>query len=408
MNIKNTCRACNEFAIRNIFPLGWLILLTGMFWLDRSGTYHRLFYWLLVLPCAFVLLSDFKTYRHLLRQPIFLVILIFLAYMLATLFWSSIDRNLIRGVKIPFLTLIFILSAAIFYLKARQRFEAVLHISALIATVAAACSLVYYNYNIYTSGYSERLSGYFLLDNALISTHVYGAFATYWLTQIFLSGRAKTISIISMLIIVILLIQTGSKTPFVAIGLALAWLLFIQGKQKECIAGMFFVMACALIQYKISISFNTWTGYSFRPEIWAEIIRQISESPWFGLGYKSPIVVQVSGHEFYDNPHNIPLAVLHAGGIVGFVLWMLIYVYALRFSWQFRKDNLVIMASTWLIYGIGGGLTEGRAFMSLPKEHWFLIWIPLAILFAASASQSKKDGKDSSKEDCEKICNKSD
>jgi hypothetical protein len=35
-----------------------------------------------------------------------------------------------------------------------------------------------------------------------------------------------------------------------------------------------------------------------------------------------------------------------------------------------------------VVFGFVAGLTEGSAFFSRPKEQWFLIWIPLALLAA--------------------------
>lgn len=34
------------------------------------------------------------------------------------------------------------------------------------------------------------------------------------------------------------------------------------------------------------------------------------------------------------------------------------------------------------MFGLAAGLTEGNAFLPRPKEHWFLIWIPMALLYA--------------------------
>jgi hypothetical protein len=48
---------------------------------------------------------------------------------------------------------------------------------------------------------------------------------------------------------------------------------------------------------------------------------------------------------------------------------------------------MLIIASTWLIFGIGAGLTEGGGIISRPKEHWFLLWIPLALIAALSINQ---------------------
>ena len=48
-----------------------------------------------------------------------------------------------------------------------------------------------------------------------------------------------------------------------------------------------------------------------------------------------------------------------------------------------QRTSLVLIASALIVFGFTAGLTEGGAFMSRLKEHWFLIWIPLALLSSA-------------------------
>jgi O-antigen ligase len=140
----------------------------------------------------------------------------------------------------------------------------------------------------------------------------------------------------------------------------------------------------ALLQYILSTNSNIWAGVSYRPEIWGKSLQQIAEAPWFGHGYDAPFTIILSIQNSLYDPHNIELAILYESGVVGFVLWTGLYLCALRFAWRHRTNAFVLIASAWLIYGLGCGLTEGRAYMSRPKEHWFLIWIPMALVFATS------------------------
>jgi O-antigen ligase len=79
------------------------------------------------------------------------------------------------------------------------------------------------------------------------------------------------------------------------------------------------------------------------------------------------------------------------GGIVGLGLWVTLYSTALLYSWRNRDNQLVVIASSLIIFGLVAGLTEGGAILSRPKEHWFLIWIPIALLSAIWISESNKN-----------------
>lgn len=132
-------------------------------------------------------------------------------------------------------------------------------------------------------------------------------------------------------------------------------------------------------------------GASFRPEIWADALRQIGEHPWLGHGYDHPMRIALSNGMLLADPHNIELGVLFAGGIIGLLLWLAIYALAFAFAWKNRQSPAVLLASTWLMFGLASGLTEGNAFLPRPKEHWFLIWIPLALLYALWVQKSALD-----------------
>lgn len=77
------------------------------------------------------------------------------------------------------------------------------------------------------------------------------------------------------------------------------------------------------------------------------------------------------------------LSVFHQGGVVGLLLWGILYLATLLGCWKQRANPLVFALSATVVYGLVAGMTEGGSFLSRPKEHWFLIWIPIALAAAA-------------------------
>jgi O-antigen ligase len=135
----------------------------------------------------------------------------------------------------------------------------------------------------------------------------------------------------------------------------------------------------------------TQRGTSYRPEIWMESLRQIGEHPWLGHGLDSKMTVIIPGlDQVLADPHNMELGVLYAGGAVGLLLWIVLYGVAFRYCWIERARPAVSLAGAWLVFGLGSGMTEGMAFLSRPKEHWYLIWIPMALVFGHWISHELK------------------
>ena len=108
-----------------------------------------------------------------------------------------------------------------------------------------------------------------------------------------------------------------------------------------------------------------------------------------GFDHSLSIHVETTRTVFYD-AHNMELAVFLSGGLVGLTLWLALYVIALLYSWRNRDNHSVMIASSLLVFGFTAGLTDGVAFMSRPEEHWFLIWIPFALLSSTWLANDKK------------------
>ncbi|MDR3300468.1 MAG: O-antigen ligase family protein [Candidatus Accumulibacter sp.] len=376
-------KRASSILVRYVLPMGWLLLLTGMFWLWKRSLYSQTFYLLLALPCLLVLVSRSRFFSLLIRQPLFIAIALFSGYMLITLIWSETSAGIGSLIKRPFYIALLLFSAGLIVLQDERKLEQILSVAGLIAVLSAACSLAYFLFEFWFGSRQQRLPGYGVLLNPLLTSHIYGAFASYWLARWFLTERNQnSIAIVCLVILGVLLVATGSRTPFLGLGMALTWLA-ITNNFRRALLGSSAAILLVLTQYWMSSMMQTWAGVSYRPAIWMEAIRQIGNHPWIGNGYGAPMTITVHGLGFsLADPHNIELGVAYAGGMIGLALWAGIYACALGFAWRYRREKNVLIASTWLVFGLGAGLTEGSAFMPRLKEHWFLIWIPMALLYA--------------------------
>ena len=130
-------------------------------------------------------------------------------------------------------------------------------------------------------------------------------------------------------------------------------------------------------------------GLSYRTDIWMNVLSQIFERPWFGFGLGTPLVVQLPDIPYpFSDPHNMTLSVLYHGGITGCVLWLVMYAVGFWATWRQRNSDESIVFMLALIYGVMATMTEGGSFISRPKEHWLLIWVPMALLFASQLRSS--------------------
>lgn len=389
--IFGPCRSSDHIAnhfINYVIPFGLFALMTGMFWLWDHSYYHRLYYIFVSAPVLIVLLTNRKDdLIRLFRNPLMLFYILFAVYTIVTLGWTSSETSLTSLARRPLNILFLFTSFGLLAIKTPGKVHRVFSVSTFIAVLSGCVSVVFFIYkhhdNLKGLVGSFRFAGLGILDNPLLTSHVYGFF-TAFLVASHLNNQPKkpyylTFAVITLMVVIL---TTGSRTPLLALAVSTIWLaVSLWNKRSIYALGLMTVIGATL--FAIMPQRLLRSGLSLRPEIWEEALKQSSKTLWFGQGYDHnlQLYVEAAKETFYD-PHNIELGVLLAGGLVGLTLWMIMYATAFTFAWKNRKEPMVSIASATIVFGLAAGFTEGGSFISRPNEHWFLIWIPLALLYS--------------------------
>ena len=374
-----------DFISLWILPTGYFLLLCALFFLPGRSLHHKLFYGLFSIPTLIALCLRPRELKELLREPIFIAALLFAAWALLSLAWGPGGEPLGGMFKPPLHTLLLFAGC---YLLVRYRsdiLQPLLFGAALVALIATTIFLFMFA-RIYEPG--MRLIGGGAFDNPLLSSHLFGFFSAYWLSVTMTCKRRQMmwLSVPAMAVMFMAVIGTGSRTPLVALTMAALWLCFICWNRRS--VGL--LIALALSGATVLTLFAQMIierGDSYRLEIWQKVLHMIADHPWIGHGYSASLAVDPGNGVSFQEPHSFVLGVLYYVGIIGLLPWLFFLLWGLLSSWRQRVQPMLIIASTWLIFGIGAGLTEGGGIISRPKEHWFLLWIPLALIAALSINQ---------------------
>lgn len=378
-------RRSAEWLTSRVLPLGLFALLTGLLWVGDRSAYHQLFYWLVVLPVIALAIARRDALVASLRSPIFLAFVAFAGYMAASIAWSGSEDGTLALLKRPlYVAVLFVACAEL----ARSRpavFELVLRGAAIFAVGGGAVALLRFGLD----GAEDRFASFGALYNPLLTSHVFGFFLSlwvaYWIAQrrFFAPAPIAAVAILGALIL-----ATHSRTPLVALTMTVMWLSLLAGDKRGIVACLTLAGAGVLLALAWPEAI-VQRGLSHRPEIWAEALRLIGERPVFGHGYEHPLRIPVAGiAEAFRDPHNMSLSVLYQGGAVGLALWAGLYAAALTACWRGRRHAGAFICSAPLVYGLFAGMTEGGSFLSRPKEHWFIIWIPLALVAAVTSARA--------------------
>ncbi|UCO97777.1 O-antigen ligase family protein [Metapseudomonas lalkuanensis] len=368
--------------------LGYLALLTGMFWLANSSLYTKVFYGLVAFPALLALVHKPRRLSDLIREPMLLAFLALSAWLLLSLTWSGTEDDPGGLAKRPLYVFMLFASCTLIALEDRELLLKALKAGAALAALAALVNLVIY---FMEPPLDWRLIGVGALRNPLLTSHVFGMFCAYWIA-VWLTRdvRRDWVAILCAVPLLAALMATGSRTPLLALALMSVWMLIMTPRRAAylvaigvvLIAASFFAFPELLLQ----------RGLSFRPQIWGDALGQALQHLWLGYGYGSSFTFHAEGLGMsMSDPHNVELAVLLELGLVGLLFWLMMYGFGIWRCFSQRKHKGFKVASALLVYGIGAGLTEGSSFLPRPNESWFLIWIPLSLVAALSISQRALD-----------------
>ncbi|WP_104098929.1 O-antigen ligase family protein [Stutzerimonas kunmingensis] len=375
-----SARAIDEFIARRWLIVGYVALLTGLFWLGNTSSYTKLYYGLMAAPALIALIARPRYWRILLREPVILAFLALATWLLLSLSWTSSEDDPSGLAKRPIYVFMMFAACAIMALKNQRNLLRALRCAAMLASMAALVGLV----TFLTEPEQDRMIGTGALSNPLLSSHVFGFFCTYWVA-VWLTDRdcPSWFSIIFTIPLLAAVLATGSRTPLMAMALTSFWMIALTGRRAFYLvaAVITVVIACIVLMPEILLQ----RGLSFRPQLWIDAIRQASDHLWIGHGYGSEFGFDIAelGLTLTD-PHNVQLAVLLELGIVGLALWLLMYLLALLRCFSQQRHASLQLASALAVYGLAAGLTEGSNFLSRPNENWFLIWIPLSLIAGIS------------------------
>lgn len=382
-----TTHRLDDLIARHWLIVGYVALLTGLFWLDSTSVYTKFYYALMAAPALIVLMIRPHYWLMVLREPIVLAFLALAVWLLFSLSWTSSEDDPSGLAKRPLYVFMMFAACAIMAVKDQQRLLKTLRIAAILASLAALVGLAVF----LKKAQGDRMIGTGALSNPLLSSHVFGFFCTYWVA-VWLTDRScpPWFPIVFAVPLLAAVLATGSRTPLMAMAITSCWMVALAGRRALYLVAA--VILTTIVGLLLIPEVMLERGLSFRPQLWTDAIRQATEHIWIGYGYNAEFSFDIAGlGRPLSDPHNVELAILLELGLVGLTLWLLMYLIAFMRCLTQRHHASIQLASALAVYGLAAGLTEGSNYLSRPNENWFLIWIPLSLLAAISISLRQKD-----------------
>lgn len=368
-----------------MLPIGYFLLLAGLIILPEKGVYHQSYYLLIVLPCLVASILQPSIFKPLFREPILWCFLILMVWTICSLGWTASDESVTSLIKRPLLVFFLFIATILLAVQAPRRLHQSLLAAAIAVLIATLISLALFYQN---DPPEQRMIGIGALTNPLLSSHLFGFFCVYWIALAIERKAVKWTPLLVLAAIVMLLavLATGSRTPILALCTTLVWILIM--RPHRWVLSLLTILVISLIViFAFKPELILIRGASYRPELWQLSLQYIAEHPWFGHGFDAPLKLDVGLSYLLEEPHNFLLSVLFNLGIVGLIPWLVMYLFAITTVWRQRYQPHYLTASVLLIYGLAASMTEGGSIFSRPKEHWLIVWIPIALIAALHIAQ---------------------
>jgi O-antigen ligase len=367
-----------------------LIFLAGFYFFPQSKLHNTAYYGLVLLPFLLSLRrQDIVGYW---QSSVFRLAIIFLGYLTLSLAWGE-QTTINDWVKYS-KRLLYMLGFACMIMAyySPQYLHKLCKVIASVAVVMAVVSMLLYDSSLYPP--PDRLKNFGILEHEILSASTYGFAAIMLLYGCqFDHPHQRWIKLIGMAILMMDMVLTQSRGPFLALIGTICIAELLSEKYRKPITGFIIVaimagvlMAVDVIETPAFISRNG--GDTYRLQIWQYIWQRIMDSPWYGLGLSTNETIAFPACSCIPHPHNFFLATMFYGGVIGLLMLLLLLTHSLYIAYRHYQYSGQVKFLAFLLFGIICGLTDGNKLIDHPRPMWLYFWLPILVIAAQQVTEN--------------------
>ncbi len=394
-----------EFLAMYMLPVGLFIQLSCVIWLGSSAQLAQTNIWLLFPGVIFIFLSVYKfgtlKFRSLKSDWLEIFVGLFLGYGLLSLVWSDTDESFSRMLKsgLSITVYLFVLKA----LSVQQsRLIKLLWATSVVVALGAILSLMNhylingepFGYRLYRV-YSIGVSDFGDFKNPILSGLYHACFTSIifvWLCTNKKNMLANSASCFLFLFLLIYLLLTWSRGPWISISVSMVTLAFLINSKKSKLflitAGLFFILIVSQYHQPLWTIFfgdDLGDGVNSRSMIWKTAIEDIFQKPIIGHGWEAKFLAK--GPVYATHPHSYYLKVLHNFGLVGGVFFTGIILSAIYKIKKYWNEPVAKYALGILIVGLVAMITDVYRVIERPGYVWVIFWLPIGLTIGLGQQQ---------------------
>jgi len=364
--------------------VGVLVLLCAPWVLSSNKLYHQLLIFLLWLP-GLLALGRIE-FRRLLLQPELILFLFLAAWTLLVVAIQN-GKDGLGDAKLPFYVLLSLLGVLVAAQQRQCSIEWLLQVAVLIAGPFALWSVIDF-YLLAGNAVSRRVVAVGLWDKVIMAAHAVGALAVL---GCLLSLRLRQtwrwpLALLVLFALALFLLLSQTRGVWGALVAALVVSVLVRPSRP----GVAVLGLCALGVLLLALfvpDFLTQRGLSHRPELLWKGLALFAEHWKLGLAFSSYGITVDSLGSTFKHPHNLYLDMGIRWGVLGLVLFMMLWSCVAWRAWCNRRSDLgCALLALWTFSSVSM-LTDGIGLWIKPNADWLITWLPIAISIVLAARQ---------------------
>lgn len=376
---------------RHYFFITYFLFFLGFFVFPSTHWHNNLFYGIILFP--YLVTLQLKRIRLICRSNIWLLSMFIGGYMCLTLLWAdnAIFKDYVYYLRRLVYLFVFLSLTIELVLRYPKFIDYLFTFLCWVAAITSVASILWF----YSSCSFPRDRLYFIGDqvqNPVVGASVYGMVTLVCYFHV-LKTKESYALIYTILSVVILFSAalTQGRGPLSA--LLITFLIgAVLTRNKKLLGTVLCVILIGGLMFLSLDEFRdmiTGRGFSYRLEIWQQILSRIKQALLFGEGISTENTFIMADGSKWNHPHNVYLATTLYGGLMGLFLLLILQALALWEGFQcFFRENDFTFVALFLFAFICITTTNYRV-ISHPDAIWIYFWLPLALLAAKRISSDK-------------------
>ena len=376
--------------------LQWLYLGMIVSFFAFDTTFHRLYFYVCVLP-AFLVFARWDLVRRVCELPFWRLSVLYLVYLWMTLFWSTEPSLLgfLNQTRLLLMVLFFITATLYLFMENPDFSARVLRYFGWAGAIGAAGAIAYHLMVVGDLG--ARMAGPGRAEHVIIGATLYGVAALCLLGTVLRDAERswqRVLGWAAFFVLLTAMILTHSRGPVLIMAAVIVTYLFASGYWKFALIAPLAGLTYLVLMGTGMVEPGRWIerGSTHRIDIWLqswELISASFQSLLVGQGGLTAYAFELGNGRFVKSPHSLFVANQLYGGLIATVLLLGVILFACTRAVQgFRKSgNFVICAL--LLFGMGVCLFDYRTLLINLGQEWVFFWLP-ALIAAAGWPQSAR------------------